>query len=486
LAERARLIAIPVLLAALLAVLPAAVPAQAQRGTVSGSMAPVAADTVTVIVRLRGDSDLAAAGPAEVVAGLRAAAAESAAPLLPWLEAHQVDGSITGFTSLWAINGLAVTGTAAAIGELARLPQVAGVTTNAVFDGPPEELTSSGQGAVADHLAISGAPALWAMGVRGRGVVVAGMDTGVYYTHPDLIRTYRGGANSWYDPYGQHTEPYDASGHGTWVMGTAVGGSASGAAVGMAPEARWIAVRVFDDRNQGTSVAIHLAFQWLLDPDGNPSTRDEPDVVVSSWGFSDPGCNLEFQADVQALRAAGILPVFAAGNTGPNAGSGISPANYPEAFSVGATDGASVVYALSSRGPSACAGGGVFPRLTAPGVNVLTTERYGLYTRATGTSLAAPQVAGAAALLLSAVPQLTPDQLEQALTASAADLGVAGADNDFGYGRLDALAAYRLVHPGPPDPSFLVLLPGVTRAGPSTIVLLYFPQLAAVSRAPAN
>ncbi|MHB0877309.1 MAG: S8 family serine peptidase [Anaerolineae bacterium] len=492
---RPRLIVISLLLAALLAATPVTVPARAQRAVatsagatgvvaapVSAALAEMQPDGIlTVIVRLRAGAGVGTAGPADTVAGLRAEAEASAAAVLPWLKAHQAEGRVTEFTPLWVINGFAVSATADAIAELAQLPQVERITADAVFDGPPEAPALGSQSLVAEHLTIIGAPNLWRLGVRGRGVVVASMDTGVYYTHPDLIRTWRGGGNSWYDPYGQHSEPADPNGHGTWVMGAMVAGRANGTAIGVAPEARWIAARIFDDRNQATSVGIHLAFQWLLDPDGNPGTRDEPDVVVSSWGYGDPGCNLEFQADVQALRAAGILPVFAAGNSGPNAGSGLSPANYPEVLSVGATDGASVMYTYSSRGPSVCAGAGVFPRLVAPGVNVLTTERYGLYTRATGTSLAAPQVAGAAALLLSAVPQLTPEQLEQALIATAVDLGLAGADNDFGYGRLDALAAYRLVHPGPPDTNYHAFLPTVSQLGPLAITRLYLPLLAAQS-----
>ena len=83
-----------------------------------------------------------------------------------------------------------------------------------------------------------------------------------------------------------------------------------------------------------------LAFQWLLDPDHNPATPDAPNVVNLSWGARLIPCNLEFQPDLQALRAAHILPVVAAGNDGPTAArapSDNSPANLPEAFAVGAT-----------------------------------------------------------------------------------------------------------------------------------------------------
>jgi hypothetical protein len=141
--------------------------------------------------------------------------------------------------------------------------------------------------------------------------------------------------------------------------------------------------------------------------------------------MSNSGCLLDFQPDLANLRAAGILPVFAAGNYGPLPGSSRSPANNPEAFAVGATDDADALYPYSSRGPASC-GQPVYPQLAAPGAGIHTTDLYGLYADPTGTSVAAPHVAGAPALENGAV-----------------DLGAAGPDNSYGYGRLDALAAYQ-------------------------------------------
>jgi len=269
------------------------------------------------------------------------------------------------------------------------------------------------------------------------------MDTGVDVTHPDLASRWRGGTNSWYDPNGEHpATPTDVSGHGTWTMGVMVGGDAGGSSLGVAPDATWIAVKIFNDRGTATSTGIHQGFQWLLDPDGNPATADAPDVVNNSWTMSASGCLLDFQPDLASVRAAGILPVFAAGNYGPLSGSSASPANNPEAFAVGATDDADVLYPYSSRGPSSC-GQPVYPQLVAPGVGIHTTDLYGLYADETGTSVAAPHVAGALALLLQAFPGMSADRQAAALENSAIDLGAAGPDNSYGDGRLDALAAYQ-------------------------------------------
>ncbi len=276
------------------------------------------------------------------------------------------------------------------------------------------------------NIAYIDAPALWDLGYRGTGIVVASMDTGVDATHPDLAGAYRGGTDSWFDPYGQHAGPTDLNGHGTMTTGVMVGGSVGGTAIGVAPDARWIAAKIFNDAGVGTSTAIHLAFQWLLDPDADPATADAPTIVNGSWALGSPGCNLEFEPDLQALVAAGIAPVFAAGNYGPSASTSGSPANNPDAFAVGAVDNTGRIASTSSRGPTSCGrtSSVTYPAVTAPGVNIVTSDRGGFYGSASGTSLAAPHVSGGLALLRQAFPAATTTQLEAALVASAVDLGV--------------------------------------------------------------
>ena len=414
-------------------------------------------EMVGVIVTLKDQVDLHALPPAgrasrlrALVSALKGKAAATQGPITGFLASRKALGEVESVTPLWIFNGLAVRATAAVVRELAARGDVLRVTADDAVAAPAPSVASA---APEPNIALVNAPALWNLGFRGQGIVVANMDTGVDVGHPDLAARWRGGTNSWYDPNGQHpTTPTDLNGHGTATMGVMVGGDAGGTSIGIAPETQWIAVKIFNDQGSATTARIHQGFQWLLDPDGSTSTPDAPNVVNNSWTLGSVGCNLEFQLDLQSLRAAGIVPVFAAGNYGSGASTSASPGNNPEAFAVGATSNSDLVWSGSSRGPSACGEPQTtYPELVAPGVSVRSSDLFGLYGQETGTSLAAPHVAGALALLLDAYPNLGVDAQEDALAAGAVDLGSAGADNTHGFGRLDILAAYGSVVPPPPD-----------------------------------
>lgn len=411
---------------------------------------------VSVIVVLDDQIDVGAitaptrrARLAAVEQALHTEAAITQVSLVDLLTERQDQGLVGSFTPLWIVNGIAVTADPVVIDELASRAEVRAIQPDRTFEAPASIATTTAAIATPEaNVAKINAPALWDLGFRGQGIVVASMDTGVDATHPDLAGSWRGGTNSWYDPNGQHATPTDVNGHGTWTMGAMVGGDAGGTAIGVAPGASWIAVKIFNDQGVATSTGIHQGFQWLLDPDGNPATPDAPNVVNDSWTMSTGGCALDFQTDLQNLRAAGILPVFAAGNDGPNAGTSASPANNPEAFAVGSVDGTDTIAASSSRGPSAC-DATTFPELVAPGVGIHTTDLYSSYVDESGTSMAAPQATGALALLLDAFPGLTADRQAAALTNGALDLGAPGADDTYGFGRLDVLASYHWLQTAP-------------------------------------
>jgi serine protease AprX len=414
---------------------------------VAATLASLPPDGLTsVFVTLRDQVDVADVPSLKgVVSTLQSTATAAQTDVRADLRALRADGSVARFTPLWVVDGISVTATPDVIRELAARPDVATIEPDVVTvvptAAPPEA-----------NITKVGAPALWGRGSLGQGTVVASLDSGVDPTDADLSGSYRGGTNSWYDPYGQHASPVDMTGHGTGTLGVIVGGDAGGTSIGVAPQAKWIAARIWNDAGASSMTSIHQAFQWLLDPDGNAATDDAPDVVNLSWSLGTaPGCDLSLQPDLQALRAAGILPVVAAGNFGPSAGSSVSPANYPEALAVGAVDGSDVVWNGSGRGTTTCGGSaGVYPELVAPGVGIRTSDRFGFYQTLTGTSVAAPHVTGAVALLLSVHPGAGPDQLIAALAGSAKDLGIAGPDETYGNGRLDIDAADAALGTAPP------------------------------------
>ncbi|MBW2092209.1 MAG: S8 family serine peptidase, partial [Deltaproteobacteria bacterium] len=353
--------------------------------------------------------------------------------------------------SLWLINGLAITIKAEVIKEIVNHPLVQSIRLDKIISlsellpAIPSEPVERNL----DDLGVSAPNGLWDLGFRGQGVVVASMDSGVDVNHPDLIYRWRGGTNSWFDPNGEHDSPYDADGHGTQAMGIMVGEDTSGAPIGAAPEAKWIAVKIFNDAGNAPLSGIHQGFQWLLDPDGNSLTDDAPDVVNNSWGLLNQvnQCVEEFRPDLQTLKAAGITVVFAAGNLGEgDFPTSLSPANNPEGFAVGAVDDFHNIASFSSRGPSPC-DQSIYPEVVAPGVNIYTSDlSFGGFPNYTnqfsGTSLAAAYASGVMALLLSAFPDLSVADLEAALINSATDLGNAGPDNDYGYGLINGLSAY--------------------------------------------
>jgi len=345
---------------------------------------------------------------------------------------------------LWMINSLAVKASVEVIREVAAHPDVQSVridrriaADNILLQSfsPPER-----------NIEAINADDLWVQGNFGQGAVVALMDTGADINHPDLANSWRGGTNSWFDPFGRYIEPHDTNGHGTAVLGIMVGGGASGTNIGVAPGAKWIAATMFDDAGFTFISVIHQVFQWFLDPDGNAATDDAPDVVNASWGFDNfPGqCDDTFALDIEMLNAAGIAVVFAAGNGGPGGATSISPANNAGAIAVGAVDEFSVIESTSSRGPSAC-DGRIYPDVVAPGRAIRTTDlSFGgsaFYITVTGTSFSAPHASGALALLRSAFPAAASEELKSALAGEAFDLGALGSDNVYGNGLVDAAAA---------------------------------------------
>lgn len=381
---------------------------------------------------------------AEVIGRLQRTAAASQSPLLAELAVLQAEDQVTAVRPFWIVNAIAVTGTEESLRRLAAHPAVRWITadTPRQFLSPQERPVATTTTDDVWGLAHIGAPYVWhGLGVDGAGITVAVVDTGVDWTHPALNSNYRGNrggghvdhSGNWLDVIDPLTaEPVDPNGHGTHVAGTAVGQEG----LGVAPGAQWLAVRVLDQNGYGTASGIHTAYQWLLAPGGDPDLA--PNVVNNSWGAAP--YSTEYRDDVAALRAAGVVTVFAAGNGGPVSGSVNAPASYTDTLAVAASDDLDEVAWFSSRGPSPLTGQNK-PTLAAPGTHVLSALPGGLYGYASGTSMAAPHVTGAAALMLAADPLLSEVRLTTILTSTAVPLSATIPNEDAGWGRLDVYAA---------------------------------------------
>ncbi len=348
--------------------------------------------------------------------------------------------------------------------------------------------------AIGDNLVSVGAARVWQeLGVRGKGIVVAGQDTGVDWNHPALKSHYRGNQAggtvnhnyNWHDsihkidtdfhntvnipasnPCGYDSAlPCDDDQHGTHTMGTMVGSDGGSNQIGMAPDAQWMACRNMD-QGVGTPARYIECFEFFLAPyplggdamkDGDPSKS--PHVINNSWGCpKSEGCEGgEILPVLQALMQAGVMVVASAGNDGPNCGTiQDPPAHYTDAtLSVGAFNHLTgAIASFSSRGPSKF-DGGLGPDVVAPGVNIRSSVPGGSYAQGgwSGTSMSGPHVVGEVALLWSAKPALVGNIKETLeIIRKSSDPkqstetcgGVAGTqipNNTFGYGAINAYKA---------------------------------------------
>lgn len=435
--------------------------------------------TFLVYMHERADFAVAQAQPdtlgkrQSVVRTLQATAARSQASVLAYLHAEQSRGSVKSIVSYWVFNGLAVTADRAVLATLAARPDVERIQADHVRrladarpEDPTDDVAGSALAAIEWNVAKVRAPEVWNnLGVTGQGVVVANIDSGVYYPHPALQRSYRGYNNgtpdhnyNWFDPTRTYINaPNDGHGHGTHTMGTIVGVEPNGAnQIGVAPGAQWIAVKAFTNAGETTDAILHAAFQWILAPTDlngqNPNPARAPDIVSNSWG--DPNSSDQtFWQDVLALRAAGIMAFFAGGNAGPGSGTVDAPGSFPHAVAVGATNSSDGIGSFSGRGPSPW--GEIKPDVVAPGVSIRSAVPPGIDSSLyqggwNGTSMATPHGAAVAALLWQAQPGLTITATEYVLTSTSVPLpGQASSpNNDYGWGRLDAYQAVTSLNGG--------------------------------------
>ena len=252
----------------------------------------------------------------------------------------------------------------------------------------------------------------------GRGVKVGVLDTGVDSSHPDIGRNVKGGM----DMISGAASARDDNGHGTHVSGTIAALRNGVGVVGVAPDASVYSVKVLDSRGSGKLSNLVQGMEWCVGQQ----------IKVVNLSLSASKENQTFRDVVLAARRAGITMVCAAGNSGPSPNSVGYPARYIETIAVAAIDDRDSVPNFSSRGREIA--------VSAPGVDVLSTWPGRRYRKSSGTSMAAPHVTGAVALMLEADPALTPSEVKSILQSTSVPLAGAGPDEQ-GAGVIDVAAA---------------------------------------------
>ncbi|MEB8344003.1 S8 family serine peptidase [Streptomyces endophyticus] len=433
-------------------------------------------DDATFFVVLKDKADLSAAkqqrshakAATAAYKSLKAHAADSQKPLNAFLDKEKV-----GHQDFWITNAVKVTGDQDLVKELAKRSDVKEIvkerkftldgieTSDAKVTKDRSGVASSADGTDTPEWGVADIKAdkVWDQYEdRGEGIVIANVDTGVQYNHPDLVKQYRGNNGdgtftndyNFYDPTGNCAAdgtPCDNNGHGTHTMGTMVGKNG----LGVAPNAKWIAAKGCES-GECSDGNLLAAGQWILAPTDHNGQNARPDlapnIVNNSWGQK-YGTDPFYEDIIDAWKSAGIFEAFAAGNFGDGQTCSTTdpPGAQVDAYGVGAYDSSGNVAKFTGFGPSRI-DGSMKPNITAPGVDVQSAWLGTSYNTISGTSMATPHVAGAVALLWSAAPSLVGniDETRKLLDAGATDVddthcgGTADANNVWGNGKLDILS----------------------------------------------
>lgn len=408
--------------------------------------------------------------------------------VLSIMQSEQRNGKVTNIVSHWLSNSITCTTTKDVIYLLSERDDILIIGHNA----DKEAILSGQQSAVSDqqsvkaeteieeHVSQVNAPQVWNQGYTGEGVLVAILDTGVNYEHPDLAdHLWDGGAqypNHGYNSYDGSNNTMDNRGHGTHCAGIICGDGTGNKQTGIAPDATLMCVKALNDTGNTNASAICAGMEFAVEHGA--------EVLSMSLGIANSSV-----ADREMLRQtcvntlqAGVVASVAAGNEGDSQNSNPIPNNvrvpascpapwiHPDqqenagelscVVSVGAVNKNDNVATVSSRGPVTWQEtsfgdypynpgiGLIRPDVCAPGVDVVSLNYSDNgYTKKTGTSQAAPNVAGIICLMLSKKPEMTPAEISMVLETSAFKLED-NKNNNSGSGRVDALAAINAIDMG--------------------------------------
>ena len=442
---------------------------------------------VTELMRTANSFPTKAARRDFVVNTLKRQAEESQYHLLSLLNELEANGMVEEIRPLWIVNSVSCYADETVIQEIEKRNDILTVypveQLSLIDEAEPIPVERGNGREIAENLLQVNADQVWELGYTGEGVLVGLIDTGVRLTHDDLQgRFWDGGSeypNHGYDFANHDNDPSDQNGHGTHVAGTICGTGVSGTQTGVAPDAKLMVLKVFGNNQQTDETILLEAMQFAMEHGA--------DLLNMSLGWPDPSSSvkrLNRQACENTL-AAGIVAAVCAGNIRnlqylvPIPHNIYSPGDCPPPYlhedqmanaggvscviSVGAVDFNDTITYFSSVGPStwtdvpqyndypydsnsATEIGLIRPDVCAPGLNIksLDFNNDNGYTLMDGTSMATPCVAGTIALMLSKNHELTPAEIDEILERTAVQLSE-HKSNDFGSGRINALAAVNAV-----------------------------------------
>lgn len=349
----------------------------------------------------------------------------------------------------WINNSVVAVVTSAGLKKLAQIPMVEKIYANGRISYMKPVKVSDVRGFVRESaypydLVDLGVDKLFETrpDIQGKGVDVGLIDTGADGPHPAL----NGKIALFYDAENNKVggPAFDRETHGTHTAGTIVGGDRQSNLMGVAPEAKLFASAALSNYD-----AMLKAMEFMLDPDKDPNTKDQPRLVSNSWNTEGAPDQEIFYRAITAWESAGILPVFSAGNSGPASRSITKPHEHPGVIAVAATDKNGKVASFSSRGPAVFQGKTIEkPDMSAPGVDIVSTVPGGKTQAMSGTSMACPHAAGVAALIYQVNPNFTPVQVREIMVKTLTFVKEDGTASDtqvwnasYGLGRLNAYAA---------------------------------------------
>lgn len=456
-----------------------------------------------------------------VVSSLKRQAEQSQYELIQFLKELETNGLVEDIRPLWIVNSVSCYADEALIGDLELCDDILAVyhcEQLPFLDDEPAQPADRGDGReITQNLLQVNADQVWELGYTGEGVLIAIIDTGVSLTHTDLQgRYWEGGEeypNHGYDFADHDNDPSDNNGHGTHVAGTICGTGVSGSQTGVAPGARFMALKVFGNDQQTDEAVLVEAMQFAIEHGA--------DLMNMSLGWPDPSAQVKqlYRQACDNTLAVGLVAAVCAGNIRlfqniiPVPRNIYSPGDCPPPYlhedqmvnaggiscviSVGAVDYNDEITYFSSEGPSTWTDvmlyndypydptssteiGLIRPDLCAPGSEIKSLDYLNDdgYCFMDGTSMATPCVAGTIALMLSKNPELTPAEIDKILEGTAVPLSE-HKNNDTGSGRIDALAAiqevpdwdgtaestenHATIFPNPSTGSFTIQCEGMTQ-----------------------